>query len=90
MKMMGLKGWMNWLGWIMGVLMTSIFAVTICVFLLTVSIFGQPPLLASATVLWVFLMLYIYAAIGYAFCLCPMFKRRKFYFIKLSKIPILH
>ncbi|CAH0387825.1 unnamed protein product [Bemisia tabaci] len=75
MKMMGLKGWMNWLGWIMGVLMTSIFAVTICVFLLTVSIFGQPPLLASATVLWVFLMLYIYAAIGYAFCLCPMFKR---------------
>ncbi|CAH0387824.1 unnamed protein product [Bemisia tabaci] len=75
MKMMGLKSWMNWVGWTMAVLMTQLLVITKCVALLVIPVFGPAILQSSITLIWVFLILYLFVAISFSFLMCPIFKR---------------
>ncbi|XP_018909305.2 phospholipid-transporting ATPase ABCA3 isoform X1 [Bemisia tabaci] len=75
MKMMGLKSWMTWVGWLMAVLMTQLITLAIVTFFMTAPVFGPPLLKSSPTLLFVYLLLYVLVAICFSFALCPIFKR---------------
>lgn len=67
MKMMGLKSWMLWLGWMINALLVNIVSVTIIV-LLVKPPFKEVAILQHSNGLLVWLILMFYCAAGVAFC----------------------
>ncbi|KAJ4448581.1 hypothetical protein ANN_10600 [Periplaneta americana] len=77
MKMMGLKSWMLWLGWMINALLVNIVSVTIIV-LLVKPPFKEVAILQHSNGLLVWLILMFYCAAGVAFCfgISSFFSRR--------------
>jgi len=78
MKMMGLKSWMLWCGWMVNGMMVNIVSVTVIVILLKVPFNGVSVLhYSNSCLVWVFLIFYCAAGITFCFALSSFFSRRK-------------
>jgi len=82
MKMMGLKTWMLWLGWVVNALLVNVFTVTIITVLLKVS-FGNSAVLPNSDffLVWVILIFYCVAGVTFCFVIASFFSRRKYFSI---------
>lgn len=78
MKMMGLKTWMLWLGWMVHALLVNVVTVTIITALLKVS-FGYGAVLQNSDwfLIWVILLFYCVAGVTFCFAIASFFSRRK-------------
>jgi len=76
MKMMGLKTWMLWLGWVVNALLVNVFTVTIITVLLKVS-FGNSAVLPNSDffLVWVILLFYCVAGVTFCFVIASFFSR---------------
>ncbi|PSN44306.1 ATP-binding cassette sub-family A member 3 [Blattella germanica] len=76
MKMMGLKTWMLWIGWLINGLLVCFVSVTVITILLKVP-FGTVGVLhyCNPIVLWLFLMFYCAAGITFCFAVSSFFSR---------------
>jgi hypothetical protein len=79
MKMMGLKTWMLWLGWIVNALLVNVISVTIITALLKVP-FGSSAVLQNSDffLVWVILLFYLVAGVTFCFAIGSFFSRRKY------------
>ena len=78
MKMMGLKSWMLWCGWMVNGMMVNIVSVTVIVILLKVPFNGVSVLqYSNSCLLWGFLIFYCASGITFCFALSSFFSRRK-------------
>lgn len=79
--MAGLQPWMLWLSWFIHAFSVNLIAIVIIVILMKAQFFDAkyPPIeFCSASVLFVFLTLYVIASITFCFFISTLFKRRKF------------
>ena len=78
MKMMGLKTWMLWLGWMVNALLVNVITVTIITALLKVP-FGDRAVLQNSDsfLVWVILLFYCIAGVTFCFVVASLFSRRK-------------
>ena len=78
MKMMGLKTWMLWLGWMVNALLVNVVTVTIITVLLKVP-FGSTAVLQNSNffLVWVILLFYCVAGVTFCFVIASCFSRRK-------------
>lgn len=82
MKMMGMKSWMLWCGWMVNGMIVNIASITIIVILLKAPFKGVSVLQYSdGCLVWVFLIFYCAAGITFCFALSSLFSRRKSVFI---------
>lgn len=78
MKMMGLKSWMIWTGWILHNFFIYIISITIITYLCCFEIFPDTaPLLnySNPLLYWIFLVLYMISGIFFAFAISSLFNR---------------
>ena len=80
MKMMGLKTWMLWLGWVGNALLVNVVTVTIITVLLKVP-FGDNAILQYSDffLVWVILLFYCVAGVTFCFAIASFFSRRKYF-----------
>jgi hypothetical protein len=78
MKMMGLKEWMLWLGWMLNAMLVNIVSVTFIVILLKAP-FSEVSVLqySNCCLLWIFLLFYCAAGVTFCFSISSFFSRRK-------------
>lgn len=78
MKMMGLKSWMLWCGWMLNAMLVNIVSVTIIVVLMKVP-FGEVSVLqySNGFLVWIFLLFYCAAGVTFCFAISSFFSRRK-------------
>lgn len=74
MKVMGLKSWMIWTGWVLHILLTFIISIT---FITYIMCFGEGQLLnyTNPFLFWIFLMVYMIAGIFFSFAIGTLFNR---------------
>lgn len=78
MKMMGMKSWMLWFGWMINAMLVNIVSVTIIVILMKVSLNEVSVLQHSnGFLVWIFLLFYCAAGVTFCFALSAFFSRRK-------------
>jgi hypothetical protein len=79
MKMMGLKTWMLWLGWMVHALLVNVVSVTIITGLLKVP-FGYTAVLQNSDffLVWVILLFYCVAGVTFCFAIGSFFSRSKY------------
>lgn len=78
MKMMGLKSWMLWLGWMINALLVNFVSVTIIVILLKAQ-FNEVSVLqySNGFLVWIYLLFYCAAGVTFCFAISTFFSRRK-------------
>ncbi|KDR09441.1 hypothetical protein L798_00662, partial [Zootermopsis nevadensis] len=76
MKMMGLKSWMLWCGWMLNAMLVNIVSVTIIVVLMKVP-FGEVSVLqySNGFLVWIFLLFYCAAGVTFCFAISSFFSR---------------
>ncbi|KAJ9595471.1 hypothetical protein L9F63_013335, partial [Diploptera punctata] len=76
MKMMGLKSWMLWVGWMINAMLVCTLSVSIITFLLKTP-FGKVGVLhhSDGFLIWIFLMFYCIAGITFCFAVSSLFSR---------------
>ncbi|XP_047110492.1 phospholipid-transporting ATPase ABCA1-like isoform X1 [Schistocerca piceifrons] len=77
MKLMGLKSWMLWTGWLVNALFVNMISVTGIVLVMKFGVGKMPPLIekADATVLWVFLIVFCISSIVCFFAISSFFEK---------------
>lgn len=81
MKMVGMKSWMLWLGWLIYGIIPIFIAVICIVFLMKIPFFGTDyPLIehSDGGILFCFLILYCTASISFCFAISSFFSKRKY------------
>jgi hypothetical protein len=78
MKMMGLKSWMLWCGWMLNAMLVSIVSVTIIVLLMKAP-FSEVSVLqySNCFLVWILLLFYCAAGVTFCFAISSFFSRRK-------------
>lgn len=85
--MMGLQSWMLWLGWFLHAFMVNVVSICVITFVMKVALWDAkyPPIEhCSASLFFIFLLLYCAAGIMFCFAISSLFNKRKyfiFYFI---------
>ncbi|VVC36008.1 Hypothetical protein CINCED_3A013120 [Cinara cedri] len=78
MKMMGLKSWMIWTGWILHNLLVYVISITVITFICCFGVYGDEGKLLNYTnplLLWIFLVMYLIAGIFFCFAISSFFNR---------------
>ncbi|PNF40610.1 ATP-binding cassette sub-family A member 3 [Cryptotermes secundus] len=76
MKMMGLKSWMLWFGWMINALLVNFVSVTIIVILMKAQ-FNEVSVLqySNGFLVWIYLLLYCAAGVTFCFAISAFFSR---------------
>lgn len=77
MKMMGLKSWMMWAGWILHILIVHAISITAMTYM---SCIGTYKILnyTNPFLFWIFLVMYLISGILFCFAICGLFNRPLF------------
>jgi uncharacterized membrane protein len=81
LKMVGMKSWMLWLGWLIHALLTNLFSIVVVIILMKVPFWGvaYPPIeFSNGVILFLFLFFYCMAAITFCFLIATIMNKRKY------------
>lgn len=78
MKMMGLKSWMMWTGWILHNFFAYVISITVITYISCFGIYSDKEKLLNHTnpsIFWIFLTMYMITANFFCFAICSVFRR---------------
>ncbi|XP_068901248.1 phospholipid-transporting ATPase ABCA3-like isoform X1 [Tenebrio molitor] len=78
LKMVGMKSWMLWLGWLIHALLTNLFSIVVVIILMKVPFWGvaYPPIeFSNGVILFLFLFFYCMAAITFCFLIATIMNK---------------